>query len=136
MIQHPNFSGVWEVDFQKSRLEIEAPSSSTFVMDHKDPALTLTRTHRAEGYEDTITLALSTDGSLCINHKGEVEIRSTCVWQGSALCFRSEVLARGIRAENTVVYEMSDDGREIVADETFQGPPRNYHNRWVLVRKS
>lgn len=135
MNEHPDLSGVWHVDFQRSRLEIEAPTSSVFTIQHNDPSLLLTRTHRAEGYEDTASLALSTDGRESVHHKGEVEIRSTCVWQGDSLRFRSEIIAERINALNVVVYTMSSDGREMVADETFTGPPRNYHNEWVLVKQ-
>ncbi len=136
MSSKPDFSGTWQVDFRKSRLQIEAPTSSVFKIQHNEPSLTLERTHKAEGYEDTFSLALTTDGSETITHKGEVEIRSTCVWQGRSLRFHSRILAHGAKAENLVIYSMSADGQEIIADETFTGPPKNYDNRWVLVRQS
>ena len=136
MILRPNFSGVWQVDFRKSNLEIKAPTSSMFTIQHEDPLLKLTRTHKADGYEDTFSLALSTDGTECISQKGDVEIRSTCVWRDATLCFQSRFLVEGAKAENVVIYSMSEDGQEIVADETFVGPLMSYHNKWVLVRQA
>lgn len=135
MTTRPDFTGLWKVDFKQCKLEIEAPTSSEFSMQHNEPLLSLTRTHKAEGYEDTFSLQLSTDGKETITHKGEMEIRSTCVWQGASLCFRSRIRSPGIEAENVVVYSMSEDRQQITADETFKGPPRNYHNKWVLVRQ-
>ncbi len=135
MNSKPNFTGAWQVDFGRSELEIEAPASSLFEIEHDEPSLALKRTHKAEGYEDTFSLVISTDGRQVVTHRGDVEIRSTCVWQENSLCFRSKIIARGSTAENIVIYSLTEDGNAIVADERFTGPPRSYHNKWVLLRQ-
>ncbi len=134
MTRHPDFTGVWRADFNKCSLEIDAPASSVFAIQHNDPFLLLSRTHRAHDYEDTFALELSTDGEEHTIHKQGTELRCRCVWQGASLCFHARFLLDGVEAQNDVSYSMSPDGKEIVADEKFNGPSRNYHNRWVLVR--
>jgi hypothetical protein len=134
MTDHPDFSGVWWADFGKSTLEIEAPASTLFEIHHDDPVLLITRTHKAEGFEDTISLTLSTDGTESLHHRNKVELRIHCSWQGSSLLCRSKILVGDSEAENTVIYTLSPDGQQILADERYVGPPKDYHNQWVLVR--
>ena len=131
----PNFSGVWCVDFNRSKLEIDAPKSTIIQIEHNEPEFLLTRTHEGEGTKDTIRLRLSTDGKECVHHKDPVEIRSVCVWEGDSLLFKSRILSGQSPAENIVRYSLSPDGNELVGDETYNGLPRSYHNQWVLVRK-
>ncbi len=134
MTTHPDFSGSWRADFDRSELEIDAPESSEFTIRHDDPTWVLSRTHKAGDFEDTFTLELSTDGRERIVHRGEMEIRCRCVWEGTSLRFLSRILSGGIEAENVVVYSLSNDGETLVADETLTSPSRSYHNRWVLKR--
>ena len=135
MKNRPNFSGVWCADFRRSKLEIAAPKSTVIQIDHNEPEFLLTRTHEGEDTKDTISLHLSTDGKECVYHKGPLEIRSVCVWEGDSLLFTSRIMSGQSQAENIVWYALSPDGSEIVADETYNGPPKSYHNQWVLVRK-
>jgi hypothetical protein len=132
---HPDFSGTWRADFGRSRLEIQSPASSVFTIRHSDPSLLLTRTHKAEQYEDTFALQLLTDGRETRMRKGEMQIRCICVWKGNSLHLDSRVVSCGMESRNAVVYTMSEDGRELVAEETFDGPSNKYHNVWVLVRE-
>lgn len=134
--RRPDFSGVWRADLERSRLEIEAPDATIIRIEHEDPSFLLTRTHQAGAVSDTLSLSLSTDGSECVADREGTSIRSRCEWRGSSLRFHS-ILRRGeVAATNLVVYTMSSDGREIRADERYEGPPRSYHNRWVLVRET
>jgi len=135
MTDHPNFSGIWFADFGRSKLEINAPEATVIQIKHNEPEFLLTRTHEGEDTKDTFTLRLSTDGKVCVHLIGSIEIRAVCVWEGNSLLFTSRIMLEQSQAENMVRYTLSPDGSEIVADETYKGPPQNYHNQWVLVRK-
>ena len=135
MSDHPDFSGVWRADFKRSRLEIEAPDSSVFRVRHEDPEFVMTRTHAAGGREDTFSVRLTTDGQEHVHHKGDLEIQSRCAWDADGLLFTSTILFGGSEAKNVVRYALSGDGRELWADETYTGPPKSYHNVWVMVRE-
>ena len=41
----PDFSGTWIFDRAKSKLEIDPPTKSIFVIEHRDPKFSLSRTH-------------------------------------------------------------------------------------------
>jgi len=135
MTDRPDFSGVCCADFNRSKLEIDAPKSTVIEIEHNEPEFLLTRTHKSENAEDTISLRLSTDGKECVYYKGPMEIRSVCIWEGNSLLFTSRIMSGQSQGENVVRYSLSADGSELVADETYNGPPKGYYNQWVLVRK-
>lgn len=134
MKDHPDFSGVWCADFKRSKLEIEAPASTTFQMNHEDPFLLVNRMHKAKDFEDQVALQHRTDGKETLFCKGNLEIRIICSWKGTSLVCCSRFMVGESEAENVVTYTLSTDGQELLADERYSGPPRSYHNRWVLVR--
>jgi hypothetical protein len=41
----PDFSGTWIFNPAKSKLEIDPPTKSIFVIEHRDPKFSLSRTH-------------------------------------------------------------------------------------------
>lgn len=134
MTRRPNFSGIWIVNFAESKLEIEAPESSTFKIRHDEPSFVLTRTHKAKDYEDTFSLEMSTDGKEYNIAKGNIEIRGNCKWQGETLVFQSRLLLGTSEGKNVVQYCLSEDGQQLIADERYEGEPKSYHNVWVLYR--
>ncbi|MBZ5638964.1 MAG: hypothetical protein LAO51_09450 [Acidobacteriia bacterium] len=134
MSDQPDFSGIWRADFERSRLEIEVPSSTVIRIEHEEPAFVLTRTHAAGDVRDVFSVRLVTDGRETVSRKDSAEILTRCAWEGASLSFHSRILSGGTEATNVVVYKLSPDGGELVADETYQGPPKSYHNTWVLVR--
>ncbi len=136
MTQRPNFSGIWVADFAQSKLEIEAPESSLFKVRHEDPSFAFSRTHKAKDYENTISLEMSTDGKEFNISKNNIEIRGNCKWQGETLVFESRLLRGSSEGRNVVRYRLSQDGRQITADERYDGEPKSYHNIWVLNRKN
>lgn len=136
MTQRPNFSGIWVVNFAESKLEIEAPESSLFEIRHDDPSFVLSRTHKAKDYEDTFSLEMSTDGKEFNTSKRNIEIRGNCKWQGEILVFESRLLWGTSEGKNVVRYRLSQDGRQLTADERYDGEPKSYHNLWVLNREN
>ena len=59
----PDFNGRWRFNRARSRLEIPAPDETTRSVKHREPQFELTRSHVFDGKADTVTIALSTDGS-------------------------------------------------------------------------
>ncbi len=136
MTQRPNFSGIWVVNFKESKLEIEAPESSLFNIRNDDPLIVLSRTYKAKDYEDTFSLEMSTDGKEFDTSKSNIEIRGNCTWQGDTLIFESRLLRGNSEGKNVVRYRLSQDGRQLTADERYDGEPQSYHNLWILNRKN
>ena len=59
----PDFSGTWAFNAATSRLQIPAPDSSEFAIEHRDPHFRLTRTLVMQGQRDTFSINLTTDGA-------------------------------------------------------------------------
>lgn len=134
--QKPDFSGVWKFNPEKSKLQIPAPTSSTFVVDHKDPKFHLTRTHVYDGKPDTWSIDLTTDGKEVVQQEGDRTIRVRLYWEGNDLIFDSIIVLKDRQATNIVRYQLSPDGKTFIATESFRGPKLKYDNIWVFDRES
>ena len=131
----PDFSGTWGFSPSKSSLEIPAPDSTTFVIEHNEPRFHLQRTHVFGGNSDTFSLELTTDGKTVEVHHAGLSIRANLQWDGVTLVFDTTLNRNGEPATNIVRYTLSDDSRELVANERFRSHSLNYDNRWVLDRQ-
>jgi hypothetical protein len=131
----PNFTGTWKVNFRESVLQIPAPESTVFVIEHHEPHFHLTRTHTAQGKSDTFSIDLTTNGKEVVRRDGKRTIYARAHWEGSVLVFDSRIVVEGKEATNVVRYRMAEDGRSFTAKERFRGPQLNYDNVWVLKKQ-
>jgi len=131
----PDFSGTWKFNPEKSKLQIPVPSSSTFVVDHKEPKFHLTRTHVYDGKPDTWSIDLTTDGKEVIQREGDRTLRVRLYWEGNDLIFDSLIVLEDRQATNIVRYQLSPDGKTFTATESFRGPKLKYDNVWVFDKE-
>jgi hypothetical protein len=134
-MNRPNFTGVWKFNQNKSVLEIPAPDSTTFIIEHREPYFHLERTHISGKSSDTFTIDLTTDNKTVTTNHGGVEIRAHMVWEADALVFDSEVNRAGKRGTNIVSYQLADNGQTFIADEQFSSKDLNYKNKWVFDKQ-
>lgn len=134
MRQTPDFSGTWTLHLERSRLEIEKPTTTVFVIEHRDPALRVTRTHVYGDVSDTLTFELTTDGrSSTFRHRGiEADMRAR--WKGDELVITMELHLPDDRGTQVVRYQMEDGGVTFVADERVKTVKHRHHNVWVFTR--
>jgi len=128
----PNFTGTWIFNHAKSKLEIAAPDETIFVIDHRDPVFRISRTHVARERRDTFTLDLTTDGQTVLADRGSLRLRSSAHWEGNTLVFDTSFTRSGEDATNVVRYDLVDNGRSLIAEESFRSRSMNYNNVWVL----
>lgn len=129
----PDFTGTWAFNAAMSRLQIPAPESSEFAIEHRDPHFRLTRTLVMQGHRDTFSIDLMTDGSpFRLAHPRGYEIQGRAYWDGSVLAFDSTIEQGDEQATNAVRYHLSDDGRSLTAEERFRSRDLSYDNVWVL----
>jgi outer membrane protein assembly factor BamB len=133
--QKPNFSGAWRFNPEKSKLQIPAPTSSTFRVDHREPEFHLSRTHVYEGKADTWSIDLTTDGKEVVQQEGDRTIHSRLYWEGNELVFDSKIVLKDREATNIVRYQLSEDGKTFTAIERFRGPILKYDNIWVFDKQ-
>src|SRR5262249_47325453 len=72
----PDFTGIWKFNRSRSSLQIPAPDSTTFVIEHREPRFHLSRTHVVGGHRDTLSLELTTDGALVVCNHGGLAIQA------------------------------------------------------------
>ena len=131
----PDFSGTWTFNASKSALQIAAPESSEFVIDHHEPLFRLSRTLVMQGQRDTFSIDLRTDGSpFRMTHPRGFDIAGRAYWDGDALAFDSTIGTGDQQATNAVRYHLSEDGRTLTAQEHFRSRDLSYDNVWVLDR--
>jgi hypothetical protein len=130
----PNFSGTWKFNPAKSVLQIPAPDATEFVIEHREPALRISRTHIVGEQRDTFSLDLTTDGQEVWVDHGDLRICCRAYWDGDMLVFDSKLIRAGEEATNFVRYALTDGGKTFRAEERFRSGSLNYDNLWILDR--
>jgi hypothetical protein len=130
----PNFSGIWKFNPGLSTLQINAPDSSLFIVEHEEPNFRFERKHIFGGKEDTFSMNLIiNNNSISINRQG-TEIKAHCYWESNTLVFDT-VLTRGNqKARNTVRYSLAEDKESFTAEECYRSDSTNYDNIWVMEK--
>ena len=132
----PDFSGTWRFNPAASSLQIAAPDDTIFVIDHRDPAFSVLRTHVKAGRRDTFSLDLTTDGQVTVLRRENLQLRAQAEWDGDCLVFATDLVRDGEAGRNVVRYTMTPDRRSIRADERFRSASLNYDNVWALDKVS
>src|SRR5262245_58544761 len=114
----PDFTGSWNLDRSRSSLQIPAPDSTTFVIEHREPYFRLSRTHIVGGKSDTFSIELTTDGKQVVCNQDGLEIQARLYWEDDTLMLASELVREGIRATNVVRYRLAKAGQVFIAEES------------------
>jgi len=133
-MNRPNFSGSWQFNPQKSSLQIQAPDSTTFTIEHNEPDFKLTRTFTFGGKSDTFSILLKTDGNQVSFQHGGRTINARLYWDEDRLVFDSSINRDNEIAINVVNYRLEDQGKTLIAEEKFTSRDQNYLNRWVFIK--
>lgn len=132
----PDFSGTWTFNAPKSSLQIPAPESSDFVIEHREPRFRLSRTLVMRGQSDTFSIEFTTDGApFQVRHPRGFDVRGRSYWDGDTLAFDTMLAREDEEATNEVRYRLSADGLTLTAEERFRGREMSYDNVWVLDRR-
>ena len=128
--QSANYSGTWNLNFEKSKLE-HIPSGLTgsiYIIKHDGAKFSLTRYHIYDGKRKKIHLKMYSDSEtrrvkILFHGKLEQQVNSLLAtfWGKN---FRYIVNCKFGNTEN-----------ELVAYETFTGKPQNHRNIWVFDKE-
>jgi len=130
----PDLSGRWEFNPTSSRLEMTAPTKSTFWIEHDDQRFKLTRTHVWGERSDTLSFEVATDGAEHHKRRGQSESWTRMYWVGEELVLDMRLADRGEQGTNVVHYRLADGGSTFVAAEWYHMSGKQHHNLWVLDR--
>jgi len=131
----PDFSGTWKFNADRSSLQIPAPDSTRFTIEHREPHFRLSRTHVVGGSSDTFSIELTTDGRDVVQDRRGLQIRARLYWEGETLVFESILTRDEEQATNVVRYSLAEHGDTFVAEERFSSERQSYENLWVLDRQ-
>jgi len=137
--ERPNFTGDWTLDLQNSQLheDYRALERGAVRIDHREPSFTFRRTFFVKGQPIEASYDVTTDGR---EHRSEgprggVTV-ATMHWEQVALVVRQRISdPRAGQLDNTVRYELLDNGKTLRATEDFTGGGRSHHNVWIFRRE-
>jgi hypothetical protein len=114
----PDFSGRWTIDTAKSNYGGRpAPKTYVEVIEHKDPALTISSTSEDQRGESKMFLKFTTDDRDCVNEVNGNEFHSKSHWDGAKLV----TTVTGDRGLSMVeVRSLSANGK-VQTVETYMG---------------
>lgn len=109
----PDFSGLWELNFEKSILRGPAPERILMIIVHREPRLVQQIIVTiASGKEQRMTFTLET-GAETTNPMGGGMARNHSRWQGKELVIESRVNVAGREAYFKDHWSLSDDGQTL-----------------------
>ena len=130
-----NFTGTWKANFAKSKLQIRAPESTVFIIEHNEPRFRLSRTHVFQGQSDTWSIELTTDGKEVVRKEKERTLYCRMRWQGDALVFSVRIVLPDGEARDRVKYVLSPDGETFTAFEHYRSRTARVDNVWILEKQ-
>jgi hypothetical protein len=109
----PDFTGVWEMNFERSILRGSAPKRILVKIEHRETRL-IQQIHLANagGTEQRMTFTYETDTET-INSVGEATARTHARWEGMELVIESRMKTPGREFHFKDHWSLSDDGRTL-----------------------
>ena len=132
--ERPDFTGKWQFNRERSKLQIPEPDSASFEIEHRDPVFRLTRTLVYAGAPNTIGFEVTTDGKEHLLTFGDLTARVSVQWEGASLVLDSTVRSKDDEGTNIVRYALSDDGQTFIATERLESAKHRHENLWVFDR--
>ena len=131
----PNFTGSWELDLQRSKLEVPAPLATTLTIRQKDDDFHLLATHVYQDRSRTVTFHLSIDGKEQLIEEDGLIQHLTLSWQGLTLVLQAYWMEGDIKSTDVARYTLSRDGKSLAIRETENIRGREFRNTWVFRRR-
>jgi len=119
---HPNFTGKWKLNVQRSETSSSGVTELTIDVDHKDPVFKYTVKGMAGGQQIQESESFTTDGK---PSQGSQGITVAASWDGPAL------VAVGTAGDGSMVFvsrlTLSEDGKTITRVYTQKDDPQQHH---------
>jgi hypothetical protein len=127
--QTASYSGTWQLNFEKSKLEHRPNglTTSMFVITQQDDKFRLTRYHIFGDKKKKISFQTVADGK---TRRVKLLFKCKLEWKGKDLL----VTLWRKNFSNVVYYKYGSTENELIADEVFKSKPSSHHNIWVFDR--
>ena len=121
---HPNYSGTWKLNVDKSDFGPLPPSSSrTDVIAHSDPNLQDTVSDDGAQGQLNYVLKITTDGKEATNNAGGLDTKSIASWEGPNLVVDTKLSFQGTDVAIKAVWTLSSDGKTLTQDAHLNAGP-------------
>jgi hypothetical protein len=127
---HPNFTGIWKLDPQKSTLDRQSPDSVTLYIHQNDPDFHLRHMEVQHGKSWAWSVHGRTDGKMLELKNREGIKRTHMHWEGPELVLESKINGKNGERKTTIRYSLSDGGKTLTATESNN----DHENRWVFTK--
>jgi hypothetical protein len=109
----PDFTGLWELNLERSTLRGSGPKRIVIEIEHREPRL-VQQIHltNADGAEKRMTFAYET-GAETTNSVGGAPARTSARWEGEELVMESRVMTPCREVQFRDYWSISDDGRTL-----------------------
>jgi hypothetical protein len=132
----PNFSGNWKLDIDKSTFgPIPPPTSMTRKIDHSDPAVTVEEAMSGAQGDQNSTRKYATDGKETTNQFMGQDVKSTGVWDGSALKLTTKADFGGTEVTLVDKWTLSDDGKVFTDVLHIVSPQGEFDITYILNKQ-
>jgi hypothetical protein len=109
----PDFTGVWELNLDRSMLRGSAPKRMLVKIEHQEPRLIQRiQLTNADGKEQQVTFTYET-GAETTNPVGGATARTHARWEGTELVIESRMKTPGREFHFKDHWSLSDDGRTL-----------------------
>ncbi len=127
---HPNFTGIWKLDPERSELDRPSPDSLTLYIHQNDPDFHLRHTEVQHGKSWSWSVHGRTDGKMLELKNREGIKRTHMHWEGTELVLESRIDGKHGQMKTTVHYSLRDGGRTLIAREV----DNNHETRLVFTK--
>lgn len=83
--KHPDLTGTWKMNAEKSQFEHGGPSGITLTIDHKEPSLSETLMLVTDGGDRSVEAKYTTDGKETAQEVIGTTAQTSAKWEGDAL---------------------------------------------------
>ncbi len=112
----PDFTGIWELNLEKSVLRGPVPKRVLAKIEHREPELTQEiRVTYADGSRQQ-TRAVFRTGASCENLLGGALMRTEARWEGRELVLESTMEPAGRKMHYKDYWSLSDDGQTLTME--------------------
>jgi len=140
---HPNFSGTWTLDREKSDMgegrggggRRGGMFAAPMTVEQNDNSLVVKRKFDVQGQERSQELHYTLDGKSNVNEGFRGEVKSTTHWEGSALVTESKSETANGTRETKEVRPLSEDGQVMTVETTVKGGWFGEGSRKLVYRK-
>jgi hypothetical protein len=120
---HPNFSGTWIMDAERSDFG-QTPKPASFVrkIDHQDPNVRIVTSFSTPTGEMVTDVKHTTDGKESVNVVRGSEVKSTMAWDGNSLQLTSKRNFNGADLETTERWTLTNKGKVLTVFSRTKAP--------------